>query len=72
MDLYFRKAWNDPRLVYDDGPKQINLSPQVAQKYVWIPDMFFSNSRDTSIHETLKPDYGVRLKANGDVLCSAR
>ena len=72
MDMYLRKKWNDPRLEYDDGPPVIHLSPEVAGKYLWIPDLFFSNSRDTTISHTIKPNYGVRVKQNGDVLCSMR
>ena len=72
MDMYLRKRWNDPRVVYDDGPLEVHLSPEVAAKYLWIPDLFFSNSRETMISSTLKPDYGVKVSQNGDVLCSMR
>ncbi len=72
MDMFLRKRWKDPRLVYEDGPPSIHLSPEVAQKYLWIPDLFFPNARESTISKTLKPDYGVRVDQEGNVLMSMR
>ena len=70
--MYLRKRWNDPRIKYVDGPDHVNLTPDVAKKMIWIPDLFISNSHETQLTETVKPDFGVRVNANGDVLCSIR
>ena len=65
-------SWNDPRLQYNDGPPTVVTPVELVWKYLWIPDVFVANARETFRHETLRTDAGVSLKPNGDLITSVK
>lgn len=70
MDLYMRHKWNDPRLKYENGPDHIILHGDSG--WMWLPDLFISNSINVELHGGVRPSYGFKLYPNGDVLRSSR
>lgn len=71
MDLYLGLFWQDPRL--DLGlNRSLTLGGDFADKF-WIPDTFFVNSVQTSVHETILPNKKVWVNLNGGhMMLSAR
>ena len=73
VDFYGRRYWNDPRLNFSNAAiDSITLGPDVAQKLMWIPDIFIVNAKAASISQTFKPDWGMRIQSNGDVVMSVK
>lgn len=72
MDIFLRKSWQDPRLAYENGPHSVVLKAATAEQFIWMPDLFFSNSRLTRLYETLSPDSGLKVFEDGRVLLSSR
>lgn len=71
--MYFRRAWNDPRLAYDlktgeDSNEVMVVRGDIAEKEIWTPDTFFSQEMD----EEMTPLNFIRISPNGDVLMSEK
>jgi len=73
FDMYFRQFWNDPRLAFERRP---GLSKLVLGadylKQIWLPDSFFVNEKEASVHEIPTENQFLRILASGDVLRSIR
>ncbi|XP_064602547.1 glycine receptor subunit alpha-2-like isoform X2 [Liolophura sinensis] len=71
LDVYFRQSWNDPRLQFNDTDKHINTGPNYVSK-LWIPDLYFMNSKKETFHTVTAPNALLRIFPNGDVFYSQR
>lgn len=71
MDVYFRQSWNDPRLQFNDSDKYINTGPHYVNK-LWLPDLYFMNSKKETFHTVTAPNALLRIFPNGDVFYSQR
>ena len=73
FDMYFRQFWNDPRLAFERRP---GLSKLVLRadfvKQIWVPDTFFVNEKEASVHEITTENQFLRILPSGDVLRSIR
>lgn len=71
MDLYLGLFWQDPRLALGLN-RTLTLGGDYADKF-WLPDTFFVNSVQTSVHETILPNKKVWVNLNGGyMMLSAR
>lgn len=71
MDLYLGLFWEDPRLALGLN-RTVTLGGDYADKF-WLPDTFFVNSVQTSVHETILPNKKVWVNLNGGhMMLSAR
>ncbi|XP_013401391.1 glycine receptor subunit alpha-4-like [Lingula anatina] len=75
VNLYLRQMWNDPRLAlnasvhgHDAG---ITLSDK-ALADLWVPDLFFSNEKQSWRHDITTPNVLLRIGQDGSVLYSQR
>ncbi|XP_068711339.1 gamma-aminobutyric acid receptor subunit beta-like [Montipora foliosa] len=71
MDLYLGLFWQDPR--FDLALNQsLTLGGDYTDKF-WLPDTFFVNSVQTSVHETILPNKKVWINLyGGHMMLSAR
>jgi hypothetical protein len=75
IDFYFRQLWNDERLAFNFSPNltELRVGADFAKK-IWVPDTFFVNGKQVSLHISTTTDTNtlLRIKSNGDVLYSLR
>merc|ERR1712240_893693 len=68
FDMYFRQFWHDPRLAFERRP---GLSKLVLGadylKQIWLPDTFFVNEKEASVHEITTENQFLRILPTGDV-----
>jgi len=73
FDMYFRQFWNDPRLAFERRPGLSKLVLGAAfVKQIWLPDTFFVNEKEASVHEITTENQFLRILPSGDVLRSIR
>ncbi|KAK2159281.1 hypothetical protein LSH36_155g04080 [Paralvinella palmiformis] len=70
-DIYFREFWNDPRLIYADGPPHISLSSRFIDQ-IWTPDLYFPNEKSAKLHGVTMPNRLLRIFPDGNVVFSIR
>lgn len=70
LQLTFREEWNDPRLRFDQAG--VSFLTVRDPKKLWVPDIFFSNSKNGHFHELMEPNILMRIYPNGDILYSRR
>ncbi|CAG2168954.1 unnamed protein product, partial [Oppiella nova] len=74
LDFYIRQLWTDERLTYNSTTvSQLILGAEFAKK-IWIPDTFFINGKQVSLHISTTTDSNVllRIQPNGHILYSLR
>ncbi|XP_076467592.1 glycine receptor subunit alpha-4-like [Babylonia areolata] len=73
--FYLRQQWRDPRLVYSPphnlGNDSLLLSERRAGS-MWLPDLYFSQSKDEKAHDITVPNLMIRIYPDGTVLYSQR
>jgi len=67
VDVTLWLAWSDPRLKFNHT-QPVTL-PGLSQR-VWTPDLYFTNEKQTRLHDFLKPNMYVRIYPNGTILMS--
>ncbi|CAG2173117.1 unnamed protein product [Oppiella nova] len=56
LDFYIRQLWTDERLTYNSTTvSQLILGAEFAKK-IWIPDTFFINGKQVSLHISTTTD----------------
>ena len=76
VDIYLRQIWNDSRLDWSaialgDEQKHLVLPPMSIER-IWIPDLFFSNEKNSYFHDITVPNKYIRIGRGGEVLYSVR
>ena len=73
MSFYFRQRWIDERLKYNNshGVDVIELDTKIMEK-IWVPDIYFVNEKQATMHDVTVPNKMMYLYPNGLVLYSAR
>ena len=73
FDMYFRQFWHDPRLAFERRPglSKLVLGADFV-KQIWVPDTFFVNEKEASVHEITTENQFLRILPSGDVLRSIR
>ncbi|XP_065213856.1 glutamate-gated chloride channel-like [Planococcus citri] len=76
MQVRLRMSWVDSRLSYqhlDEMKREpIDMIRLTDTSKVWIPDVFFSNEKQSHEHNLIQPNSFVRIYPNGTVLFSKR
>ena len=76
VDIYLRQIWNDSRLNWSDANLRDDqhhlVLPPMSIERIWIPDLFFSNEKNSYFHDITVPNKYIRIGKNGDVLYSVR
>ncbi|CAH3030592.1 unnamed protein product, partial [Porites evermanni] len=70
LDIFFKQAWNDPRLVHE-LKKPILLSGSDKSNF-WLPDTFFLNVKTAKFHHVPAANSRIAINPNGDVELSER
>lgn len=73
MSFYFRQRWIDERLRYNEshGIDVIELDTKIMEN-IWVPDVYFVNEKQATMHVVTVPNKMMYLYPNGLVLYSAR
>ena len=73
FDMYFRQFWHDPRLAFERRPgfSKLVLGADYVKR-IWVPDTFFVNEKEASVHEITTENQFLRILPSGDVLRSIR
>lgn len=73
MSFYFRQRWIDERLKYNEsyGIDVIELDTKIMER-IWVPDVYFVNEKQATMHDVTVPNKMMYLYPNGLVLYSAR
>lgn len=72
IQITFREAWSDDRLVYDDMGGKIRFLTLTETDRIWKPDLFFANEKEGHFHNIIMPNVLLRIYPNGDILFSVR
>ena len=68
--FYLRQQWLDPRLSHP-AATAILLS-QRRKDDIWVPDLYFSQSKDEQSHDITVPNILIRVHPDGTILYSQR
>ncbi|XP_064611816.1 glycine receptor subunit alpha-2-like [Liolophura sinensis] len=71
IDIYLRQRWHDPRLAFDLCDEYINLTSDWLD-IIWVPDMFFLNSKSAMFHDITLRNVGLHISPNGSVFFTQR
>ena len=70
--FYFRQEWTDPRLILGENAGRVKLDGDDVGK-LWLPDVFFSNSKEGRKHQLTVENHLVYINAStGRMLYSQR
>ncbi|KAL8612909.1 hypothetical protein ACOMHN_034986 [Nucella lapillus] len=69
--FYLRQQWQDPRLLFGEVNDTILLNHQRLQS-LWVPDLFFSQSKREATHDVTVPNVLLRVHPDGTVLYTQR
>nr|KAG5697077.1 hypothetical protein BaRGS_001993 [Batillaria attramentaria] len=70
--FYMRQEWTDPRLIVDDYNGTVTLGHDQVSS-LWLPDVFFSDSKEGRAHVLTVPNKMLRVTAKtGRILYSQR
>ena len=75
MSFYFRQEWTDPRLIVNASDSNFTTASigfsDVSR--LWLPDVYFSNSKEDRKHDVTVPNQLLYVTINtGRVLYSQR
>ena len=66
-DIFLREWWTDPRIRFKNGSIILNTNPS---SFLWVPDMFILNSRETHIHKMLTDTASTTISSDGSIYLS--
>lgn len=69
MDLYLQISWSDASLKHNGSVKDLT-EREMAD--MWIPLLYFPNSRVARYHDVLRKNAAMRIETNGTVSYSVR
>ncbi|XP_071083045.1 glycine receptor subunit alpha-1-like [Haliotis cracherodii] len=69
--FFLRQQWRDARLMYDDFNRSIVISHKRLGS-LWVPDLYFTQSKHEILHNLTTPNVMIRLSPNGTVLFTQR
>ncbi|XP_067685262.1 glycine receptor subunit alpha-2-like [Haliotis asinina] len=69
--FFLRQQWRDRRLVFDDFNRSIVVSHKRLGS-LWVPDLYFTQSKHEVLHNLTTPNIMIRLFPNGTVLYTQR
>ncbi|PAA68432.1 hypothetical protein BOX15_Mlig015474g1 [Macrostomum lignano] len=70
LDIMLRQKWVDPRLKFTGYQHTLSLS--YLKQQIWIPDLFFRNSKYGFLHEITTPNYLIWLQFDGTITFSQK
>uniref|UniRef100_A0A183CGE8 Neur_chan_LBD domain-containing protein n=1 Tax=Globodera pallida TaxID=36090 RepID=A0A183CGE8_GLOPA len=70
-DLYLYLSWQDPSLNHSDFDYVLLNDPKIRH-YIWLPDLYFANSRTSRFHEVIAPNLNLFIDRNGTIAYSTR
>ncbi|CAD5220170.1 unnamed protein product [Bursaphelenchus okinawaensis] len=70
-DFYLYMSWKDTNLSHSMGHYQSVTDLEIL-KTIWIPDLYLSNSRISSFHDVLVPNFSLFIDENGHIAYSGR
>ncbi|XP_067683376.1 glycine receptor subunit alpha-2-like [Haliotis asinina] len=69
--FFLRQSWRDHRLAYDELNSSIVISEKRLDS-LWVPDLYFPQSKRESRHDITIPNVMIRLSPDGSILYSQR
>ncbi|XP_070197758.1 glycine receptor subunit alpha-2-like [Littorina saxatilis] len=70
--FYLRQQWRDPRLAFHAAGNQTILLSHRRLQSLWLPDIYFSASKNEKNHDITVPNVLIRLHPDGTILFSQR
>ncbi|XP_044172452.1 uncharacterized protein LOC114958415 [Acropora millepora] len=70
LDIFFKQAWNDPRLKHD--LRKPIILPGKEKDNFWLPDTFFLNVKTAKFHHVPAENSRIVISPNGDIELSQR
>lgn len=73
MSIYLRQHWTDRRLAFEHLSNEtvLMLDARMLTR-LWVPDLYFSNEKDSHFHDVMVPNTFIRLHSDGSIVYSAR
>lgn len=78
LSMFLRQTWHDPRLAYGElipdgytAADMILLEHPITEE-IWIPDLIFTNEKDSHYHIVTTPNKYIRVYQNGTAFYSSR
>ncbi|KAI1708589.1 neurotransmitter-gated ion-channel ligand binding domain-containing protein [Ditylenchus destructor] len=71
VDLYLYLSWRDPSLNHTNPDYVLVNDPKVRQ-HIWLPDLYFSNARNSKFHEVTVPNFNLFIAQDGTIAYSSR
>ena len=69
--FYLRQQWRDPRLASSTSNQTVLLNHRRVDA-IWLPDMYFSQSKNEYSHIVTVPNLLIRVRPDGTILFSQR
>ena len=69
--FYLRQQWRDPRLASSTSNQTVLLNHRRVDS-IWLPDMYFSQSKNEYSHIVTVPNLLIRVRPDGTILFSQR
>ena len=70
VDFFLRQRWNDSRLRFSGYNETLSLN--YMKEKLWIPDLFFRNSKEGTLHTVTTPNHLLWLQPSGEILFSQK
>uniref|UniRef100_A0A1I7RM70 Neur_chan_LBD domain-containing protein n=1 Tax=Bursaphelenchus xylophilus TaxID=6326 RepID=A0A1I7RM70_BURXY len=70
-DLYLYMNWKDPQLAHNEG-EYILINDPKLREHIWMPDLYFSNSRSAKFHDVMVPNFSIFVAEDGNIAYSGR
>ncbi|CAD5221043.1 unnamed protein product [Bursaphelenchus okinawaensis] len=70
-DLYLYMNWKDPQLAHNEG-EHILINDPKLREHIWMPDLYFSNSRSAKFHDVMVPNFSLFVAEDGSIAYSGR
>lgn len=71
MDIYFVEFWRDARLSHNYST-HLSFNSRQHLERIWVPDLYFANSKTAEYNYVTVPNYVLKLQPNGSARFSVR
>ncbi|NP_001161557.1 glycine receptor alpha 3 subunit-like protein precursor [Saccoglossus kowalevskii] len=71
ITIVLRQTWVDTRLEYNAVKQHIPPTSELLER-IWVPDMFFTNEKDSHFHDQTRDNVLLRISPSGEILYSTR
>ncbi|CAD5220856.1 unnamed protein product [Bursaphelenchus okinawaensis] len=71
LDVYFQQFWRDSRLAHNESKRILIRDKEILHK-MWLPDVYFANSRIAQFHEVTQANFLLWIEPDGSIFYDTR